>query len=266
MNKPETLETESSFTLKRRAKILEILEADGQARVNMLSELFGVSEVTIRNDLDKLEKKGLIIKTRGGGIRNQRVKIDYDLNKATARHLKEKQLIGRKAASLVKDRDTVMLDSGTTTVEVAKNLTSFGDITVITSALNVAGQLIGNLGVSVVMLGGLLKDSTASVIGPIAEDNISKMYCDKIFLGVNGIDSAHGIYKARIEDAHLTKMMMQRSKEIIVVADSSKFLKRGFFLIAPIINTLTVVTDSNVPEKELQSLQNMGVRVIIADA
>lgn len=264
-NKSETSEMGERLTLERRAKILEILERDGQARVNALSELFGVSEVTIRNDFDKLEEKGLLIRTRGGGIRNQRFRIDYQLNKEATSHLREKQLIGKKAASLVEDKDTILLDSGTTTLEIAKNLSSASDLTVVTNALNIADQFVDNLSVSVVMLGGHLHQSTVSLIGPMAEENVGKLYCDKMFLGVNGIDSKHGIYKAHVEDSHLKRLMMHVSKEVIVVADSSKFRKRSFSLLAPIADVHAVVTDSNAPEEEIQNLQKVGINVIIAE-
>jgi DeoR family transcriptional regulator, aga operon transcriptional repressor len=265
MKHPKFFTPEGNITLERRAKIIEILENRGQVRVDDLSEFFGVSEVTIRNDFDKLEEKGLLIRTRGGGIKNQRVRIDYQLNREATHRLKEKQLIGRKAATLVKERDTILFDSGTTTLEVAKNLTATRDLTVITNALNIASHFMNDTNVNVIMLGGRLRYSTISLIGPIAEDAMRNLYCDKVFLGVNGIDSKYGISTTHVEDSHLNKMMMNTSKEIIVVTDSSKFLRRSFSLIAPISAVDTVVTDSAIPETELHNLQKAGVQVIIAE-
>lgn len=256
--------SEGNITLDRRVKILEILENDGQVKVNDLSILFNVSEVTVRNDLDKLEEKGLLIRTRGGGIKTQRVQIDYQLNKESAHHLKEKQLIGKKAIELINEEDTILLDSGTTTLEIAINLVQMKNLTIITNALNIAGQFINNTNIKVIMSGGNLRHSTLSFIGPMAENGIKNLYCDKVFLGVNGIDSKYGISTTHIEDAYLNKSMMDISKEVIVVADSSKFQKRSFSKIAPITSIDIVVTDCNVPAEEVKNLENSGVKVIIA--
>ncbi len=258
-------DVEGSLTLERRAKILEILEEKGQARVNDLSSLFGVSEVTIRNDFDKLEEKGLLIRTRGGGIRNQRARTDYQLSTEATHHLREKQLIGKKAAALVGEKDTLLMDVGTTTLEVARNLTGMQELTVITNALNIAGQFMDNVNIKVIVPGGALRNSTVSLIGPIAEDTIRNLYCDKMFLGANGVDSRFGISKTHIEDAHLNRLMMSISREVILVVDSSKFLKRSFSALAPVSGVHKIVTDSGAPEAELRNIEKTGVEVIIAD-
>ena len=130
------------LTIDRRVKILDLLNIHGQVSVNELNKKFNVSEVTIRNDLSHLEKKGLLIKTRGGGLKIQRVGIDQQLNEKAKIFSKEKQAIGKKAAEIINNNDTIIIDSGTTTVEVAKNLGKIENLTVITNALNIASQLI----------------------------------------------------------------------------------------------------------------------------
>jgi DeoR family transcriptional regulator of aga operon len=264
MNSSNDFNSEGNITLDRRVRILEILENDGQVKVNDLGKLFNVSEVTVRNDLDKLEEKGLLVRTRGGGIKTHKVRFDYQLNKESTHHLKEKQLIGKKALELIKEDDIILLDSGTTTLEIARNLAEMKNLTIITSALNIASQFINNESIKVVMLGGNLKNSTLSFIGPITEDSLKNLYCDKAFIGVNGIDSKYGISAIDIDDAHLNKIMMDISEAVIVVTDSSKFLKRSFSKIAPITSIDIVLTDSNVPAEEVKNLQNSGVKVIIA--
>ena len=243
--------------------IIEIINKNGQVNINELVNLFHVSEVTIRNDLDHLEDKGLLIRTRGGGIKVERVGIDYKLNDKSKIHSKEKQLIGKKAAELVQDSDTIIIDSGTTTFEVAKNLSSLNNLTIITNALNIASQFIGNENIKVIILGGILRHSSISLIGPIAENTIKNLYCDKLFMGVDGIDSKYGISTPNIEEAHLNRLMIDISKEVIVVTDSSKFLRRSFSFIAPISDIDTVITDSNIPKEELKNFQNAGVKTII---
>jgi DeoR family transcriptional regulator, aga operon transcriptional repressor len=249
-------------TINRRVKILEIINSEGQVAVTELSKIFSVSEVTIRNDLSQLEKKGLLIKTRGGGLKAQRVGIDQQLNDKAKINSKEKQAIGKKAAELINDNDTIIIDSGTTTVEIAKNIGRVNNLTVITNALNIASQLIRNE-IKVILLGGILRTSSLSLIGPIGENSIKYFYCDKCFLGVDGIDSHSGIYTPNLEEAHLNRMMIESSKELIVVTDSNKFRRKSLAHIAPITKVSIIITDSKIPEDELKNLNSLGIKVIL---
>ncbi len=252
-----------SITLDRRTKILDDLNNNGSVRVNQLSQIFGVSEVTIRNDLTHLEKKGFLIKTRGGAIKSLRVGIDYRLNEKSKIHSTEKQKIGQRAAELIQDNDTIIIDSGTTTIEVAKNLGHLNNITVITNALNIAGQLVNFDNLKIILLGGILRNTSLSLIGPIAENSIKNFYCDKLFVGVDGIDSQYGIFTPNSEEAYLNRHMIENSKQVIVVTDSSKFKRKGFAFIAPISKINIVITDAGIPQDELKNLRSMGVSVII---
>ena len=265
MEKQKKNASDSDLTFDRRVKILEILDIQGQIKIKELSEIFNVSEVTIRNDLTKLEEKDLLIRTRGGGIKTQWVSIDYHLKEKAKRHLIEKQAIGKKTIELIKDNDTIILDSGTTTLEVAKNLSIFKNITVITNALNIISQLIHYPNIKVIVLGGNLRNSSLSMIGPIADVNLKNYYCDKFIMGVDSINSQHGISTPTIEEAHLNRLMIDISKEVIVVTDSSKFLRRSFAFIAPITKINTIVTDSKISASDLQNLQSANIRTIIVN-
>ena len=249
-------------TIDRRVQILDILNSEGQVGVNELSKKFNVSEVTIRNDLSHLEKKGFLIKTRGGGLKTQRVGIDQQLNEKAKINSKEKQAIGKKAAEIINDNDIIIIDSGTTTVEVVKNIGRINNLTVITNALNIANELIRDE-IKVILLGGILRSSSLSLIGPIGENSIKNFYCDKCFLGVDGIDSQSGIYTPNLEEAHLNRMMIEASKEVIIVTDSSKFKRKSFAHIAPITKVNIIITDSKIPEDELKNLHGMGIKVIL---
>lgn len=249
-------------TIDRRVKILDLINSKGQVSVNELSTQFNVSEVTIRNDLSHLESKGFLIKTRGGGLKSQRVGIDQQLNEKAKINSKEKTAIGKKAAELINDNDTIILDSGTTTVEIAKNINNIKNLTVITNALNIADQLIRDE-IKVILLGGILRTSSLSLIGPIGENNIKNFYCDKCFLGVDGIDSQLGIYTPNLEEANLNRLMIKHSKKVIIVTDSSKFKRKSFAHIASMSEVHIVITDSRIPEEEFKNLQNLGIKVIL---
>jgi DeoR family transcriptional regulator of aga operon len=250
-------------TLKRRAKILDELEHEGHVTTHSLSKNFKVSEVTIRNDLLHFEKKGLLHRTRGGALKDQRVSFDYNLREKSKKHLIEKLKIAKKAREFIDDGDTIILDSGTTTQEIAKRLADVSNLTVLTNGVNVAAEIARNQNVRLIMPGGVLRENSLSLVGSLAENSIRQYNCDKLFLGVDGIDTSYGISTPNFEEAHLNLVMIEIAKEVIVVTDSSKFLKRCFAFIAPVSRISTLITDKNIPESEYKRLQNLGVRIIL---
>jgi len=250
-------------TTDRRAKIIDEIESNGIVKVTDLSKKFGVSDVTIRNDLVQLEKKNMLIRAHGGAMKFQRMGVDFELDIKSKKHLIEKEKIGKKAAELVKDGDTIILDSGTTTLQIAKFVSHLNNLTVITNSLNIAGQLVDFQNVKVIMLGGNLRRKSLSLIGPIAENSIKNYYCDKVFLGVDGIDTSYGISTPNSEEAYLNNIMINISREIIVVTDSSKFLRKSFAFIAPLSKIHTVITDSKIPEEEKLFLEKSNLNLFI---
>jgi len=250
-------------TVKRRAKILDELEHEGHVTTRSLSKNFKVSEVTIRNDLLHFEKKGLLHRTRGGALKDQRVSFDYNLREKSKKHLIEKLKIAKKAREFINDGDTIILDSGTTTQEIAKRFADVSNLTVLTNGVNVAAEIARNQNVRLIMPGGVLRENSLSLVGSLAENSIRQYNCDKLFLGVDGIDTSYGISTPNFEEAHLNLVMIEIAKEVIVVTDSSKFLKRCFAFIAPVSRISTLITDKNIPESEYKRLQNLGVRIIL---
>ena len=254
-----------SSTVERRKNILHQINEEGQVLVPELSKEFDVSEVTIRNDLGQLEKKNMLIRARGGAIKTERgVGIDFRLSEKGKLNIQEKARIGKKAAQLVNEHDTIILDSGTTTMEVAKNLDQLNDITVICNALNIISQLIQMNNLSLIIPGGYLRKSSLSLVGPLAEKNLQNLYVDKVFLGVDGFDTKHGVYTPNIEEAYLNEIMIKISKEVIVVCDSSKFLRSSLAYICIIDKIHCVITDSGIPDEDKKRLEDAGIRVIIA--
>ena len=257
---------EGKSTVSRRIKILELLKTHGQVNVNELSESLGVTGVTIRNDLAQLEKKRVLIRARGGAIKLEQnfADEDYPLSDKQKKHLLEKREIGKKAAELIEENNTIIIDSGSTTYELAKNLKKFNDLTVITNALNVATLLAEYNNINVIVPGGMLKKNSLSLVGILAEKGFKDYFCDKLFLGVDGFDLDFGISTPNPEEAHLNQIMIEISKEVIVITDSSKFQRRGFALIAPVNKISTVVTDKGISTENKSKLENLGVNVIIA--
>jgi DeoR family transcriptional regulator, aga operon transcriptional repressor len=252
-------------TVSRRAKILEELETHGQVTVVELSKMYRISEVTIRNDLLHLEKQNMLIRARGGAIKMKyfRMGMEPSISDKQKEFLKEKQRIAKAALKFIEDGDTIVLDSGTTTTEIARNLGQFKNLTIITNALNIAIILSEYDGFNIFMPGGILRKKSLSLVGVLADENFSKFYCDKLFLGVDGFDTTHGLSTPNTEEAHLNQIMLGMAKKVIVVADSIKFLRRRFAFIAPITSINTVITDIGIKEEDKIRLEKSGVEVII---
>ncbi len=256
---------EGNSTVERRKIILSKLTEEGQVLVHELSHQFDVSEVTIRNDLDQLEKKNMLIRARGGAIKMEGgVGIDYRISDKDKLHLEEKIRIGKRAAKMIKDRDTIVIDSGTTTAEIVKNLPPVSDLTVVTNALNIVNQLITFHNVNVIIPGGYLRRTSLSLVGPLAEKNLQNLYVDKVFLGVDGFDTRHGVYTPNIEEAHLNQLMIGLAREVILVADSSKFLRKSLAYICDLEKIHTVITDEGISEEDRKRIEDAGINLILA--
>ena len=248
----------------RRSSILQILRENSNVSVSELSKRFGVSEVTIRKDLNLLKERNLLVRTRGGAITSDSGKAEDEMSirfKKLA-HYREKRAIGRAAAELIEDGDTIIIDSGTTALQVACNLHKFKNLTVLTNALNVAQEVLSYKRFNVILLGGYIRNSSESVVGALAESNLKMFYCDKVFLGVDSFNLENGISTPSIEEANINQIMIQRSRKVIAVFDSSKVNKRALAYIADLDQIDAVVTDDGVDKSMRSQLKAKNIKVI----
>ena len=250
-------------TLARRSEMLKILNKQDNISVSDLSQMFGVSEVSIRNDLSHLELKGLLIRTRGGAIKKQPVNFDLSLNQRLKKFFKEKQKIGRKAVEYIKEGDTIVMDSGSTTLKIAKNLDKFKQIKLITNSLPIAEMVADYEGVEVIIPGGVMRPEMRSLVGPMAERNLLQYYCDIAFLAVDGIDCDYGISTPVVFEATFCKTMIDIAKRVIVVSDSSKFQRRSFVKIASMDEIDMIITDQGIPEEQRAKLEKMQIDLVL---
>ena len=248
----------------RRSAILQILKHNSNVSVADLSKQFGVSEVTIRKDLNILKERNLLVRTRGGAITHNAGGHDDDTNIRMKRlaHYREKKAIGRAAAEMIKDGDTIIIDSGTTTFQVACNLHKFQNLTILTNALNVAQEVLSYKRFNLILLGGNIRSSSESMVGALAESNLRMFYCDKLFLGVDSFNIENGLSTPSIEEANINQIMIQRSRKVITVFDSSKVNKRALAFITTLDNIDTVVTDDGMDRSMRSQLKAMNVEVI----
>jgi DeoR family transcriptional regulator of aga operon len=260
-------ETISSST-GRRSTILQILKQNSNISVTELSKKFGVSEVTIRKDLNLLKERNLLVRTRGGAILHETRKDDNDTSirfKKLA-NFREKQAIGRAAANLIKEGDTIIIDSGTTALQVACNLHRFRNLTIITNALNVAQEVLAYKRFNVILLGGNIRNASESVVGALAESNLKMFYCDKLFLGVDSFSIDNGLSTPNVEEANINQIMISRSREVIAVFDSSKVNKRALAFITTLDKIDRIVTDDSMDKTTRNQLKAINVEVITVKA
>lgn len=246
---------------ERQDHILQLLKKQGHVSVSELSQQLEVSEVTIRKDLRALEERDLLYRTHGGAhLRNPTV-LDRPLQEKASIHADEKRRIGEAAAALVEARDSIIIASGTTMTHVARNLSAASTLTVVTSALNVALELVRFDGVEILLLGGMLRHSSASVVGPHAEAMLGDTACDKLFLGVDGFDLEFGLTTTNALEAALNQAMIRAAQRVIVLADSSKFGRRGFRRICSVDEVDRVITDGDIDPATVRHLADRGIEV-----
>ncbi len=252
---------------ERHNQILQALKERGFVSVSALSDALDVSDVTVRRDLSHLEERKLLRRTHGGATTRDHIVRDRPVSEKASQHAEEKRRIGVAAAALVEDHDRIILASGTTVREVASHLnppSSGGGLTVITNAMNVALELTGISGIEVHMLGGLVRNTSTSVAGPVAEKVLRQFTCRKLFLGVDGFDLQYGLTTSNALEAHLNMCMIEAAEQVFVVADSSKFGLRSFGRICGIDQVHQVITDSGIPSLFIDEMQEMGISTTIA--
>ena len=262
---PEPEINESLSSIERRRIIVQLLEKHGRVKVNQLKELFGVSAVTVRSDLDALSDLKLLVRSHGGGIRPLKVPADHSLRNRESIHQEEKARIAEAAVRLLKPHDTVILCSGTTSAEVARALRRSGPqhLTVITHALNVALELADLPHVSVVMVGGILRQVSSTFVGPHAEQVMRALHADHCFLGVVGLDPEVGLTTLDIMEAQLNQVMIRSARQVTVLADSSKFGALSLAVISDFSDVDRLITDCGAPADTLGKLRKFGLDVLL---
>lgn len=249
----------------RHQLILKKLKENGYVNVQELSTEMNVSDVTIRKDLKLLEDKNLLFRTHGGGSIKNPYANDRPVNEKEQIFREEKQKIAQEAAKLIGQNDSIIIASGTTVLALARCINPPSHLTVITSALNVALELSHRPNVEVLQLGGQLRQNSSSVAGPYAEELLRDVTCGVLFLGVDGIDMETGLTTTSLMEARLNQKMMEAAQVTVILADSSKFGRRGLGKICSIDKIQHIITDSGIPDSMKRMLEESGIKVTIVD-
>jgi len=255
--------SEVVFQEERLEKILAMLEKENRLVTKDLPAKFNTTAVTIRKDLAILEERGLLKRTHGGALKTKKLFPGLALNEKEKINLEEKQRIVKKAAKLISEGDTIILDSGSTTSLLAKEIKQMKKITVITNATNISNELLDS-DIDVILIGGMLLKDTSTLVGPIADEALKSISCDKLFLGVDGIDFQVGLTTPNILEAHTSRVMMDIAGEITLLVDSTKFGRRSLGVISKVKDIDRIVTTKKLTEKEKEEFAQNQVEVIVA--
>jgi len=249
---------------ERRQQMVELVEQRSSLTVVELSKHFGVSPATIRRDLSLLSQRGLIERAHGGASRRPRTSPQLPeppVLKRANLQVEEKRRIGAAAAQHVKDDETVIISSGTTTAEIIPHLASRSGLTVITNAMNIILLLAPYPQITVIALGGILRHSEMTTLGSLAEQALENLRADKLLMGSRAIHSEYGFSAENLAEAHSDQTLMKSARQVIVLADHTKFDKVAMVRVAPIIRIDRLITDPAAPEATLAAIRDQGVQI-----
>jgi len=256
--------TDFTPTPERQKQIHSLLTRQGRLSVTEIVQRFEISEATARRDLETLASQGKAQRVHGGVIAVEQAPPELPILQREGEQVDEKSSIGNATAGLIVDGETVFLGSGTTTLEVAKNLRERKNLTVITNSLPVLNALAGIKDITIVSLGGQLRESELSFIGHITEQALAELRVDKVVLGTRGISLEHGLTNDYLPETQTDRAILKMGRTIIIAADHTKINRVATALLAPLKNMHVFVTDSKAEKKFLQSLKKLGIEVVVS--
>lgn len=254
-------------TVERQNKIIEIVLENGRVNIPDIREMFDVSEMTIRRDLNELDRQGLLRRVHGGAIANLGRSYEPPFQTRAIKNQETKIAIGLKASELIYDGDSIALDVGTTTLEIVRGLRGKRNLTIMTSSLQIANKVVDLISLDIdarlILTGGIIRPGELSMIGSIPEQVYQGLHVDKAFIGIGGISVEDGLTEYNIDDAQIKRIMIRSAREKILVVDGSKFGVTTFASVAPLTSIDKIVTDSTAPMDMIEEIQAFGIDVII---
>ncbi len=247
---------------RRRLKILDLIREDGHAKVQDLSRIFKVTDVTIRQDLEALEQEGSVQREYGGAFLKDVGTFAKTGQLLNHDHMAEKQEIARKAVTLIHEGDSIILDSGSTTTEIARLLMDFRELTVITNSLNIALILGENHGINLIVTGGEFKAPTLSLTGDMAAKSFTGINVNTLFLATAGISKEFNLTYPGISDLVVKSAMIKSAQRVCLVADASKIGVSAFATLGSVTMVNILITDDKILSEDRISLENRGITVI----
>jgi DeoR/GlpR family transcriptional regulator of sugar metabolism len=250
-------------TSPRHQRLLDALSEKGELSVAQLGGQLGVCEMTVRRDLAQLEKAGRLERTWGGARAGERHLIDFTFRGKVRKHGKEKEAIGRAAAELVPEGATVIVDTGTTALQVARALRGRTGLRVLTCSLPIVAELLDCPGIITDMLGGTVRAESLELYGPLTERNFGGLRADIAFLGADAVGEDGWLYTTSMETGRVAELMVQTARRRVLVADASKWGAKATVRYAPIVSLTTAISDSRLGERQREAFRSAGVELVI---
>ncbi|WP_342760329.1 DeoR/GlpR family DNA-binding transcription regulator [Paenibacillus sp. PK3_47] len=247
------------FEEERKRSIVQYVEKHTRGSVQELSRQLGVSESTVRRDLKELEEARLLKRTHGGAVSLQSVSFEAAVSDKEEHFSEEKLRIAREAVRLIDEGDAILLDGGTTTLQIARELKQFSNLKIITNSIMALNELKDCRNLEVSITGGMLRPDTMAFVGPMTERSLEMVRVDKAFLGTNGLDLYEGITTPNMLEAATKRKMISVAKQAILVADHSKIGQVSFAKVADLQEIDHYILDTDTPERFIQELQRMDI-------
>ncbi|WP_334073504.1 MULTISPECIES: DeoR/GlpR family DNA-binding transcription regulator [Paenibacillus] len=246
----------------RRTTILGQLDKEGKVHVHMLAKQLKVSTETVRRDLERLEKEGHLRKVYGGAVQMRAEQTEPPFLKRSLMQQREKREIGALAAALIKDGETVLLDNGTTTLEIMRAIKDRAQVTVITNSVPILNCALNEFRGRILFAGGEIDPRVQAATGPVVHRILDEFKANKAFISVGGVSLTDGVTDYDLEEAAVSRKMMQRAEESLIVADHTKFGVTTFAKICPLEEISVLLTDASCPQVWVKGLQERGVEVM----
>ncbi len=247
----------------RQARIRQLLKDNSNISIPQLSKMFNVSEMTIHRDLNMLQSKGHIVRTHGGVMPAERMVFEFDFADRRSTNRKTKQAIAAEAFKLIKPGNSIILDTGTTTLELACLLRNFEDLTVLTPSLAVASVLQFSTSVETILLGGIIRKASPDLTGVVAEMVLNMFMVDIAFQGADGIGLDGEMYNADMRIANVDRKMRQRARNSYILSDSTKIGRIAFASNGSLSEVDALITDSKIQQDQYRALKKTGVKIIV---
>lgn len=249
---------------RRQEDILKELDRKGYVNVVDLCEALNVSTVTIRKDLNFLENEKLLHRTHGGASKKPIYAFERDVNDKETLQVDQKKQIAKEALKYINEHDYIILGSGSNIHYLSRIITGFQKLTVLTPSLKVSLELTKEVNIDTIQLGGDVRNSSTSAVGPIAEATLSQFSCNKLFIGTDGVHLEFGLSTSNALEAHLNQAMIEVAEKVIVLADSTKMNIRGFGKICNLNKIDVLITDEGIDQETKMKLEEIGIDVVIA--
>jgi DeoR/GlpR family transcriptional regulator of sugar metabolism len=249
---------------ERQIWMRRLVEGQGSITVSEVSTSLGVSEATIRRDLEEMQTRGWLYRTHGGAVRVERALRQPPIRHRLKERSDEKQRIGKAAAQLIQDRETIFLGSSTTVLEVARNIPAHLKLRVITNSVPIINELADYSNIEMIVIGGTVRPSEQSFVGHFAEAMVQEFRADKVFMGMRAIDIVNGFTNDDVQESILDRKLLSIASQLVIVADHTKFGRVSTVLVGPVTAAHVIVTDTQAPPDMVDQLRQVEIEVVLA--